>query len=148
MATNEKVPKVEIQKKPGSATAPLEVKELTLEEARAADKASAGGYAETRPKIKAVPRKDYTQKPTPPPDLGIAGAKEPTFMKVNFNNHGQVKDVEFSGKAALLVTSGRMRSFVGTLIKAGEIERRRLTHRRMIANEEAKALESKKSKKK
>jgi hypothetical protein len=134
--SNDKFPKVGISKRDKKPTEPLATKELTLAEARAADKASALGHLHARERIKPVPKRDYTSVVTPPPDFGIDKDPEPTRITIDFNRHGQIAKVSFSGKAALIATSGRLRSFMGRLVKEGEIERRRITHKRIIANEQ------------
>jgi hypothetical protein len=135
-------PKISIQKKDKNPTAPIDQRPMTLEEARLLDKQT-GGAAALEPKAKTapVPRKDYTQTPSPPPDFGIAANEEPTELIIKYNRHGQISDVVFRGQAALLTTSGRFRSQVGNIVTRAEIARRRQQQERIIANEKA-ALEA------
>jgi hypothetical protein len=131
-------PKISIQKKDKSPTDPIDQKPMTLEEARLLDKQT-GGAAALEPKAKTapVPRKDYTQTPSPPPDFGIAANEEPSRLIIEYGRHGQVSDVIFQGHAALLTTSGRFRSQVGNIVTRAEIARRRQQQDRIVAKEKA-----------
>ena len=129
-------PKISIQEKDKSPTEPLDQKPMTLEEARALDKQTGGVESfEKKQKTAPVPRRDYTQTPTPPPDLGIADNEDPTRIVIDFNRFGQISDITFSGQAALIATAGRFRSMVGTIITRAGIARARQHQDRIIANE-------------
>jgi hypothetical protein len=138
-------PKINIQKKDKSPVDPIDQKPMTLEEARLLDKQT-GGAAALEPKAKTapVPRKDYTQIPEPPMVLVRPDNKEPTQMIIQFNRFGQISNIVFQGDSALVCTSGRMRSWVGTINSLAEIARRRQHQDRIVANEKV-ALEAAKS---
>jgi hypothetical protein len=136
-------PKINIRKKDKSPVEPIDDKPMTLEEARLLDKQSGGASAlEPKTKTAPVPRRDYTQKTTPPPDFGVAANEEPTRLIIEYNRFGQVADVIFEGQAAILTTAGRFRSQVGNIITRAQIARQRQHQDRIIANEKAAATAS------